>query len=308
MAVSRYLRKGVGTEQRLYENIIIESIQHYGLNVFYLPRTVNGLDKILNEDAESMFNEAWQLEMYPESIQGFEGQGDLMAKFGLEIRDEITLVVAKRTWEKWVGQNTRREGVRPEEGDIIYLPWCHKYFDITFVEHEQPFYALMNLPTYKLTCSLFELSSEKFNTGNKEIDRISRENAQRTKMMIENVQGPGFMKGERVHQVLSVDPFIGVNGELVGWNRVTNEIELIDISVSDSGTQEDSYSELYMFQDGLPISGNTTGTIANIVELYDLDSDVDNVMSEDDGDKNWEYELFADNIIDFSETNPFGEP
>ena len=302
MATSKYLKHNVGTEQRLYESIIIEAIQHYGESVYYLPRTVNGLDRILNEDAESQFNDAWMIEMYPESTEGFDGQGDLMSKFGLEIRDEVTLVVAKRIWEKWVGVNTKRENVRPMAGDLVYLPWSKTYFEITFVEHEKPFYQVMDLPVYKLSCSLFELNAEVFNTGIKEIDKLYKDRAERKQFRIEDVVG-NFKLGERIHQVVQVDPFIGIDGELVGWDRTTNIISLIDISTSDYANDFGHHE----FTPG-PINGTTSNTIANIVDVYDLATDVDGVNTQDPNDQSWEFGLFADDIIDFSTANPFGEP
>ena len=302
MATSKYLRHSVGTEQRLYESLITESIQHYGENVYYLPRTVNGLDRILNEDAESQFNDAWLLEMYPESIEGFEGQGDLMQKFGLEIRDEVTLVVAKRVWERWVGVNTRRDNVRPMAGDLIYLPWSKTYFEVTFVEHEKPFYQLMDRPTYKLSCSLFELSSEKFYTGIPQIDKIYKDNAPRKRFRIADVEGI-FEIGERIHQVVQVDPFYGIDGELAEWDRSTNEIALIDIATSDYSNDFGHHE----FKVG-PVNGTKTGSIANIIEVFDLHSSVDHTEDqEDEAGRNWEYGLFADDILDFTENNPFGE-
>ena len=301
MATSKYLRHNIGTEQRLYESLITESIQHFGENVYYLPRTVNGLDRILNEDAESQFNDAWLIEMYPESIDGFEGQGDLMQKFGLEIRDEITLVVAKRVWERWVGVNTVRDNVRPMEGDIIYLPWAKTYFEITFVEHESPFYQLMDRPTYKLKCSLFELNAEVFATGIKEIDQMYKDKASRTKMRIDVVAGV-FEIGERVHQVVQLDPFVGIDGELVEWDRSTGEIGLIDVATSDYSAQ----FGYHKFAPG-PMHGTKSGAVANIVEVYDLATSVDGVNPEDPSDQAWEFGLFADDILDFTEGNPFGE-
>lgn len=300
MPTSKYLRHSVSTEQRLYESLITEAIRHYGEDVYYLPRTVNGLDRILNEDAESQFNDAWLIEMYPESIDGFEGQGDLMQKFGLEIRDEITLVVAKRVWERWVGVNTRRDNVRPMEGDLVYLPWAKTYFEITFVEHEQPFYQLMHLPTYKLKCQLFELSGEKFATGMPEIDKIYKDRAERTRFLVNNINGL-FQIGERIHQVVQVDPFVGIDGELVEWDASTGEMGLIDVATSDYSA-EFGY---HKFSAG-PIHGTASGAVAEITQTYELKTDSEGDTN-DPNDQSWNFGLFADDVIDFSETNPFGE-
>lgn len=310
MAISKYFRKGIQTEQRLVESLQIEAIQIYGNNVYYLPRTVNGFDQILNEDAESQFNSAWLIEMYPEDVTGFQGQGDLMSKFGLEIRDEITLIVAKRVWEKWVGVNTSRPNVRPDEGDIIFLPWSKSYFEITFVEHEEPWYQMMDLPVYKLRCSLFELNGEKFNTGFREIDAMAKERATRTRMQLSNVNGI-FELGERIHQVVNLEPPVMIDGELVEWNRSTNEIAVIDIATSDNGLNNEIRTNYAMFTPDQPIHGTKSGAVANVANVYGLADTVNHAIDNSgstDTDQNWNFALFDDSFLDFTEENPFGDP
>ena len=104
------------------------------MDVWYIPRTLVGKDDILNEDDISTFNDAYMAEMYVKSVDGFEGEGDFLSKFGLEIRDSITMTIAKRTYESEVGGY--EENVRPLEGDLIYLPLNNKMFEIQHVEHE----------------------------------------------------------------------------------------------------------------------------------------------------------------------------
>jgi len=134
-----YFSNQVKSEQDLYEDLIIESLQIYGQDIVYIPRSEISRDEILNE-SYSKFEDAYTVEMYIENQEGFEGDGDLLAKFGLEIRDQATFIVAKRRWDKQVSKWTN--SIRPLEGDLLFLPLSNSLFEIKFVEHEQPFYQL----------------------------------------------------------------------------------------------------------------------------------------------------------------------
>lgn len=155
-------------EQDLIESLIIESIKIYGHEVFYMPRTLGAKDDLLNEDDLSTFNDAYLVEMYIRNIDGFEGEGDFLSKFGLQIRDSMTLTIAIRTFNEEVGAFS--EEVRPNEGDVIYFPLNNKMFEIMHVEHEAIFYQMGSLQTYDLRVELFEFSGERFQTGNELID------------------------------------------------------------------------------------------------------------------------------------------
>lgn len=166
----------VRSEQELYENIVIESLQMYGQDVYYLPRDVVTRDLVLGDEVEARFNSAYRLEMYIENTDGFDGEGDLFTKFGVEIRDQASFIVARRRWTDTVLRYENEiTGERPREGDLIFLPMSRSLFEITHVEHEQPFYQLRNLPTYKLRCELFEWSDEDFDiVGVKDLQDIER--------------------------------------------------------------------------------------------------------------------------------------
>jgi hypothetical protein len=113
--------------------------------------------------------------MYIENVAGFEGEGDLFTRFGVEIRDEATFIVSRNRWENQVKRyDNDMTAVRPEEGDLIYLPLTKKMFQVMHVEHEQPFYQIEDIPVYKLRCQLFEYNGEDFDTDNVEIDAIER--------------------------------------------------------------------------------------------------------------------------------------
>ena len=147
-------------EQNLYESLIIEALAIYGQETYYIPRSEITDDEILNEKF-SRFSDAYAIEMYIENTQGFEGEGTLLSKFGLEIRDQANFIVSKRRFRQLVHLDDNDiYADRPDEGDLIYLPLANSLFEIKFVEHEQPFYQLRNLPTYQLQCELFEYSHE----------------------------------------------------------------------------------------------------------------------------------------------------
>lgn len=189
MALNRYIQQGVRTEQNLYEDLTIESLKIYGQDVYYLPRTLVGEDKILGEDVPSRFSNAYKIEMYIENVDGFDGEGDLFTKFGVEIRDQATFVLARKRWTHVVsGRDNEINGIRPREGDLIYLPLSKSMFEITHVEHEQPFYQLNNLVTFKLKAELFEYSDEDFDTSIDNID-IIEEQSFHYKLYIEHPQG-----------------------------------------------------------------------------------------------------------------------
>jgi hypothetical protein len=156
-------------EQQLIDDLVIESIQIYGVDTFYVTRVSENFDHILNEDSLTTFNAAFQMDIYVKSVDGFQGDGDFLSKFGLQIRDQATFTVAFRTFERFV---TRLNPtiIRPQEGDLIYMPMNNKFFKITFVEHESVFYQSGTLQVYDLKCELFEYSNERFETGIVEID------------------------------------------------------------------------------------------------------------------------------------------
>lgn len=151
-------------EQQLIDDLVIESIRMYGLDLMYLSRSIQQRDDILNEDDLSIFSDVYELEMYVKSVDGFEGEGDFLSRFGLQIRDQATFTVANRTFEKHITRNDPNK-IRPLEGDLIYLPLNNKFFEIKFVEHESVFYQSGALQVYDLKCELFEYSNERFETG-----------------------------------------------------------------------------------------------------------------------------------------------
>ena len=159
-------------EQDLWEDLVIEMIKIYGCDMYYLPKTLRTYDPIYGEDPLKHFSSAIPLECYIKSVDGFEGDGEFLSKFGLEIRDQVTLTVAKRVFEEEVG--ARADESRPNEGDLIYFPLNQKLFVIRFVNYKPFFYQHGKLQTYDLVCELFEYSNETINTGIPEIDEVQK--------------------------------------------------------------------------------------------------------------------------------------
>lgn len=173
-----YFSEKVRSEMDMYEDLVIEALQIYGQNVYYIPRDLVNYDTIFGADAESSFNSSHKIEMYIENVEGFDGEGDLFTRFGVEIRDEATFVVSRR---RWLNQVKRHDSditsVRPAEGDLIYLSLTNKIFEIMHVEHEQPFYQIENIPVFKMRCQLFEYSGEDFDLITTDLDAVERKYA-----------------------------------------------------------------------------------------------------------------------------------
>jgi hypothetical protein len=166
-----YFTHGTKNEQYLLEDLIIESISIFGQEMYYIPRTLVARDDILGEDRLSKFKDAYAIDMFLESVDGFEGQGAFIQKFGLMMEQSATLTVARRTWERFVGKHTDIIlPNRPAEGDLLYFPLTGGLFEIKFVDHQDPFYQLKKLYVYRLQVELFQYASERMETGNKEID------------------------------------------------------------------------------------------------------------------------------------------
>jgi len=301
LATNVYFSQKVRTEQDLYEDIVIESLKMYGQDVYYLPREVVQEDTILNEDIESVFDDAYIIEMYISNIDGFEGDGNLLSKFGVEIRDQANFIVSKKRWNQYIGvQNAGTNNLRPSEGDLIYLPLSQSLFEIRFVEHESPFYQLSNLPTYTLQCELFEYSGEQIQTGISDIDTVMEDISQQLVLVINSSNGTEFTIGETIQQE------IGVTGEYVTGRVVS--YETVDdttkkLFVTGWATTDGKY---HTFANSI-IDGTASGAQWTVTDVYNIDDPIANKALNDPQSRNQEFEVEADGIIDFSESNPFGE-
>jgi hypothetical protein len=291
MARNLYFSDAVRSEQRLYEDIIIESLKMYGQDLYYLPRTIVNENKVFGEDVSSQFNNSYKIEMYIDNAEGFDGEGDLFTKFGVEIRDEATFTVAKKRWNQTVGRaNNEIQGERPREGDLIYLPMSNSMFEITHVEHESPFYQLANLPTFKMRCQLFEYADEDLDTGLGTIDGIEQDHAYEFDLILSGTSGD-YIVGERVTQTTPSGVVLG--GEVSSWVSSTNTLSIIHFGGSDG--------KFHLPVTSLVVTGaesNATGTLASYTE--------DNKLS--DNEQNTTFDTIGADFLDFSESNPFGDP
>lgn len=163
---------GRTSEQRLVEDVVIEVIKTMGSDVFYVPRTSVSQDNLFGEDTMARFQQAHALEAYIANVQGWEGDGELMSKFGITVNDQATFVISKRRWEESVALQTDDLQLpkRPAEGDIIFFPKTNSFFEIKYVNHLNPFYQLNKFYVYVLRVELLQYTSEEFDTGRGEID------------------------------------------------------------------------------------------------------------------------------------------
>jgi len=157
-------------EQELIESLVIESIGVYGYNTYYCPRTIVAKDEIYGEDTLSTYNNAYEFAMYIKSYDSYEGEGTFLSKFNLEIRDQVTFCIARRTFRDQIGAN--EDISRPREGDLIYSPMMSRMFVIKYVDNTAIFFQMGSLQMWDVVCEMYEYSHESFNTGIPEIDKI----------------------------------------------------------------------------------------------------------------------------------------
>jgi hypothetical protein len=236
MATNVHFNHAVKSEQNLIEDLVVESLRMYGHNCYYLPRKVIDEDTILGDVSESSFEDAYEVEMYLEGTEGFEGEGELYSKFGIETRESAEFIISRRTWERFVSLDANlATGLRPNEGDLIYFPLSNSLFEIKFVEHKNQFYQLGKLYTFKMSCDLFEYSGEEFDT---EIDALDKDIALASTPAIELTLSDtptlrDFIQGESISQI--VYPGIVISGIVSSWSEDTNKLTVSSIKTTDSG-------------------------------------------------------------------------
>ena len=175
MALNPFFLQGSSGEQRLIQNLINEQLQIYGVEVTYIPRKFVNKQTIIEEVQSSKFDDNFLIEAYVNTYEGYSGAGDIMTKFGVSLKDEITLTISKERFEDFIAPFLNDDeyelATRPREGDLIFFPLGTRLFEVKFVEHEQPFYQLGKNYVYQLQCELFEYEDEIIDTGVDEIDR-----------------------------------------------------------------------------------------------------------------------------------------
>lgn len=286
----------ITSEQLLVEDLVIEAMQIHGMDVYYLPRTSRDeVDMLYGEDPLKEYRNAYSIEMYMENITGMDGEGDFISKFGLEIRDEVTLLMSRRRFKYTIPLN------RPREGDLIYIPLVQNFFEITFVEHENDqamFYTLGrgrggNVYVYALRMKQYIFSEEIISTGVKEIDDQAFDEYKRSFIPLANTTvfpaGTGiFVPGEIIYQGSSLET---ANAKAIVHSYTQNSsITVIQVQ----GT----------FASG-NVYGNTSGSLRSALS-FSTDTQVGDNVFEDISD-NVRIETESDAILDWTEKNPFGE-
>ena len=283
MATNSFFTQGTTGEQDLVGSLVTEQIKMFGKDVYYIPRTLVDRDSVFEEDSLSAFNGAYLIEAYIEDATGFRGDGDMFSNFGVRISDQVTFIISRERFTAAVDDNAQLivEG-RPNEGDLIHLPMANKTFEIQFVEHEVPFYQLGKVHVWGLRCELFEYSDEDFNTGVAEIDAVEVNFANAVTINVADGGTGDFVAGEIVTGGSS-----NVTSEVKTWNSATRQLVVYN------------RSGIYAIPETL--TGNTSGaawTSATYNTLNNMNSETD---------QNFTLETQADAILDFTESNPFGD-
>ena len=294
MSTNVHFSKGTISEQYLYEDLVIEAIGIYGHDVFYLPRDRVNPNELFGEDALSEFDDAYGIEMWMETQEGYDGERDLVSRFGLEIRNETSFVVSRRRWDDVVSRNDNLiTTTRPQEGDLIYFPTVKRMWEISFVDHDDPFYQVNNLPVYKLYCRSWEYSSERLDTGIEAIDVIETErstDASGYEFSLENQAAFNERIGQEWGTIYEQNP------APTPWPPAASDIiletatgENLLAETTEAGTSllvedSDAYYSFFVIQEAY--------------SLATIDPTSDNSFIDAE----------AEAILDFTETNPFGEP
>ena len=321
MAVNKHFHTSnvaaIATEQTLYSNLVAEAIQIYGHDVFYIDRTIVAEDSVFGEDSLSVFRDAAKIEMYIENGDGgFAGEKEIMNQFGLQNLSEATFVVNKIRFQELTKQITIESGTdseeggsvlleagtlaaistdlegsdfyilsetdatdsdRPYEGDAIYHPILKKMFQVNFVDHDEPFYQLDNNPVYKLRCRLFDYSSEELNTGVDTIDAI--EDA----LTVASSEFQFTLESNTATvNAVQLEPNIG---------RIIHETESDELVAHEDSDMTTSAGSL----------------ISETGEYLIQESYIIGDMSSDKNSQNELFDSIDDTILDFSESNPFGD-
>ena len=275
---------GSAQEQKFLENLVVESIEIYGQDIYYLPRTYVNRDTIFQEVENSRFTQALQVRAYVNNVEGWEGQGELLSKFGVRIEDKTTFIFSREKFTEKVDDNaTLNVEGRPNEGDLIWFPVTKHLFEIKFVEAERPFYQLGKGFVWECQCELFEYSDEALDTGVTEIDAIETTFANAVTVNFA-IGGTGdFTVGEIVAGGIS-----NVTAEVKSWDSSNRQLQV--------------YNRSGIFTIPETVTGQTSSAAWTTASYNTLN----NVNTNDTIDQNFSFETADDDIIDFSEGNPFG--
>ena len=281
---ARFRANGSAQEQKTIENLIVETIEIYGQDIYYVPRTIVNKDTVFGEDSDTKFESAKAIRAYVNNVEGWEGQGELLSKFGVRIEDKTTFIFSREKFKEHVDDSvTLNVEGRPNEGDLIYFPTTKHLFEIQFVEAEKPFYQLGKGYVWEVQCELFEYSDEDIDTGIAEIDAVE--------VAFANAITVNFATGGTGDFTV---------GEIVagGSSNVTAEVKAWD----SSNRQLQVFNRSGIFTIPETVTGQTSGAAWTSASYNTLN----NVNTEDTIDQNFVFETADDDIIDFTESNPFG--
>jgi hypothetical protein len=341
-------KTSIATERSLYSNLVKEAIQIFGHNVFYVNRSFVKEDSLFGEDTLSKFTDSQQVEMYVENAEGgLEGEKELVSKFGLDIKDEVTRSEVDSKLETGssyiVSEDTVTDADRPLEGDLVYHPIIGKLFEISFVDHDEPFFQLDNNPVFKLKCRTMEYGSEDINTGIDTLDSIETDSSLDTlrfqftleqtssyteeialedgNLLLEETDGDNIISetqygGASLLLESSDTYYVRINNKT---NTLVDEEIIIGATsgaiarvkyVSDEQIGFEYISHI-SFQNDEIIRGQTSSASATISELeeenhYLINEDF-KIDTIDEQAQNELFENLDDTILDFSESNPFGD-
>lgn len=293
MATSVYFNnQNARTEQFLLEDLIIESIKNHGIDVFYIPRdSQSSIDELFGDDPVKSYTRAFKIEMYLETFRDYEGNKEFFGKFGLEIQETARLAMSRRSFEKYVTSVMGTSHVVPKEGDLIYLPIQFKLMEIKFVEEEKNFFQLgkdaKNPYMYGLTVEAFKYNGELLNTGMSVIDAIGNKQAVLVEYEV-NAGGTGtFTNLEWAYQGATYETATA-KGVVAYWNKPTRILRLRNIKGE--------------FNANVSIKGASSNASWTLSASANPQFNPNSENMQD----NYRIETEADNILDWSETNPFG--
>ena len=272
---------GYSGEQNLVQDLADEQIKLFGTDIYYLPRTLLN-DNTLDDIIYSKFEDQFQIEMYIQNVEGF-GQSEFISKFGLKVTDEIRFVVSQRRWIQEATANQYKSVIRPLEGDLLFFPLTKDLYEIKFVEVEAVFHQFGKLQFYQITAEIYEMGNESIDTGIADIDLI--ENILTSAIDVVMLNGSGtiaYEVGETVTGSIS-----GVTAKVTEWNPTTRTLTVI----------------------------TRTGTFVEEEMLVGEESyaewEVQSFRTQEDPNTDYDQNKYiqdeADDILYFTEKNPFGE-
>lgn len=272
-------------EQRLVEDLMIETIKINGVDCYYIPNiNESARDLLYGEDPLKKFSAAYPLELYITNVDGYEGEREFFSKFGLEIRNNMSVIVSKRSFARWLPQNKYS---RPREGDLIYIPFLSQtgeMYEIKFVNYTDAFYVMGNKYPffYKLELEKFKYSQETIDVGIDSIDDIVSQEAYTLSLTMNTITGSGnYITGEKVTS--------GTNsGTVTYWDKSVGVLKITDLL----GT----------------FSNNATVIGVNSAASYTTTATPDELLDPQEREQydNKVIQVEADNYLDFTESNPFG--